>query len=74
MTTSLITRLEEASEAQPMLLKMLTMPPQPTPLTLLLREAAEALRALHDDKAVLMGQLQASRAMLAATPNAGERG
>ena len=47
MTTPLITRLEEAAAAQPMLL---TMPPQPTALAVLLREAAEALRANHKDK------------------------
>ena len=45
--SDLITRLEEAAEAQPMLL---TMPPQPTALAVLLREAAEALRANHKDK------------------------
>ena len=65
MTTPLITRLEEAAAAQPMLM---TMPPQPTALALLLREAAEALRALQADKAMLTGQLHASRAMLAASP------
>ena len=65
MTTPLITRLEEAAAAQPVLL---TMPPQSTALAVLLREAAEALRALQADKAMLTGQLQASRAMLAASP------
>lgn len=40
MTASLITRLEEAAEAQPLLL---TLPPQPTALARLLREAADAL-------------------------------
>ena len=34
-------------------------------------EAAEAIRALHADKAMLTGQLQASRAMLAASPSVG---
>ena len=41
--SDLITRLEEAAAAQPLLL---TLPPQPTALAVLLREAAEALRAM----------------------------